>query len=454
MKYNPFETSRRGFLRLATGTLAPLAGLSRLGMMNAYAQQANDYKALVCIFLFGGNDGHNVIVPQTQSQLNLYKAARGSLALPDGHAKLLPVTAMAGAPYGLNDGLAAIHPLWAQQKLACVANVGNIVQPTSRQQYQSVAVPLPTNLFSHSDQTVQVQTNTPSGSGGTGWAGRVADFMAPSNAGTVFPASISMAGQQIFCTGNAVQSASLLPGYDMSPAGMNLWPASAGAARMQSLQEILTMDSGLAVVQAANKVRQDALTLSAILKSAAGGPQLTTVFPGGGLGNQLKQVAQIMNMRNTLGLKRQVFFCSLGGFDTHGSQSWQQWDLLKQLSAAMNAFYLATVEMGIPNQVTSFVESEFGRTLQPSGTGTDHGWGSHFLVLGGAVKGGDVYGTFPDLSLGGPNDSGARGALLPSTSLDQYGATMARWFGVPDASLNTVFPNLANFQTRDLGFLS
>lgn len=446
------NTSRRSLLKLATGAFAPLAGFSRYGMMNAYAQ-ANDYKALVCVFLSGGNDGHNMIVPQNAAQFNLYKAIRGSLALPDNSAKLLPFTPLNGTPYAFSDGLSAIQPLFSQGKMAVVANVGNIVQPTTRAQYLAASVSVPTNLFSHADQIVQMQTATPGGSSGTGWAGRVADSLNGLNVGTSFPPSISTAGQQIFGTGNIVQSASLIPGYDMDPAGMNVWPASASAERKAQLQQILTMDSGMAMVQAANHVRQDAIGLAAMLKSLNTNTPLMTLFPQTQIGQQLKQVAQIIQLRNTIGIRRQVFFCSIGGFDTHGAQSWMQWDLLKQVAAAMNAFYLSTQEMGIGDGVTSFLESEFGRTLQPSGSGSDHGWGSHFLVMGGAVKGGDMYGRFPDMSLGGPDDSGVRGALLPSTSLDQYGATMAKWFGVPDAGLDAIFPNLKNFPVRDLGFL-
>lgn len=447
------NSSRRNFLRLSTGGVLSAAGMARFGMMNAYAQQATDYKALVCIFLFGGNDGHNTVVPQVSSEYNAYKSIRGSLALPGTDAKLLPVAAKNGTPYALSDGLAAVHPLWAQQKLAVVANVGNLVQPTTRTQFLANAVPLPSNLFSHSDQVLQMQTATPSGSGGTGWAGRVADSVSAMNGAATFPVSISMSGPQLFCAGNAVQSASIIPGFDMQPYGMDIWPDTAAAARLQGLQEVISMDSGLAVVQAANKVRQDALALSAMLKSASSTSPLATVFPGTQLGDQLKEVAKVIKLRTQTGLKRQVFFCSLGGFDTHGSQSWQHWDLLKQVGAAMSAFYAATQELGVADQVTTFTESEFGRTLQPSGQGSDHGWGSHYLVLGGAVQGGDLYGQFPVMALGGPNDTGSRGALLPSTSLDQYGATMARWFGLDDTALDLVFPNLKNFSTRNLGFL-
>jgi uncharacterized protein (DUF1501 family) len=446
------DHSRRDFLRSA-GALAGVAGLSRFGLMNAYAQGAPDYKALVCVFLLGGNDSHNMLVPQSAAGYNAYKTIRGSLALPDGNAKLIPVSAANGTPYALTDGLASIFPLWAQQKLAAVANVGMLVQPTTRRQYIGGTVTVPTNLFSHADQVIAMQAGDPNGSGGTGWAGRIADAVKSMNGSSSFPPSISMAGSALFCTGNLVQSASLIPGFDLAPDGMTAWPASAAAAKVQGLQEILTFDTGLALVQSANKVHQDAITLNGMLKSLNAGTPLSTVFPQTDIGQQLQQVAQIIRLRASTGMSRQVFFCSIGGFDTHSGESWGQWDLLRQVSAAMLALYNATVEMGVANQVTTFTESDFGRTLQPSGTGSDHGWGSHHLVMGGAVKGGDVYGTFPTLALAGPDDANNRGVLIPSSSLDQYGATMAKWFGVSAAAMPQVFPNLAKFPTADLGFL-
>jgi uncharacterized protein (DUF1501 family) len=449
---NEQNSSRRNFLRLG-GAFASAAAFSRFGMMNALAQTTPNYKALVCVFMFGGNDSHNMVVPQTQSEYNAYKSIRGTLALPDNNAKLLPVSALNGTPYALSDGLASIQPLWAQQKLAAVANVGMLVQPTSRAQYLAGTATVPTNLFSHSDQVIQMQAANPNGSGGTGWAGRVADAVQSMNGAASFPASVSMSGSALFCTGNVVQSASLIPGFDLSLDGMSAWPASATAARQQALQEILTFDTGLALVQAADKVRQDALSLNAMLKGLSSGAPLATQFPQTSIGLQLQQVAQIMRLRATTGMNRQVFFCSLGGFDTHSGQAWQQWDLLRQISDAMLSFYNSTIEMGIANQVTTFTESDFGRTLQPSGTGSDHGWGSHHLVLGGAVKGGDLYGTFPAMALGGRDDANTRGVLIPSTSVDQYGATMAKWFGVSAAAMPTVFPTIVNFSTADLGFL-
>jgi len=445
--------SRRTFFR-RSGILATAAGLGRLGLLNAHAQSsAPDYKALVCIFLLGGNDGHNMVVPLTGSDYDAFRSIRGSLAIPDNNTRLLEIIPGSGIPYGLNSGLAAIHPLWAQQKLAVMANLGLLVRPTTRSQYLEATVGLPTNLFSHSDQTLQMQAGNPNGSGGTGWAGRMADATRSFNAGSTFPPAISVAGSALFCAGNIVQSTSLLPGFDLAADGLTGWPASAAAAKAQALQEILTFNSGLAMVQAANEVRLDGLELNGMLKGLSAGSGVATIFPSNSIGQQLKQVAQVIQLRAATGMRRQVFFCALGGFDTHSMQSWAQWDLLRQLGDAMAAFYGATVEMGVADRVTSFTASEFGRTLQPSGTGTDHGWGNHQLIMGGAVRGGELYGTFPHLALGGPDDSGMRGALIPTTSLDQFGGTLARWFGVSPDAMPSVFPSLANFATQDLGFV-
>lgn len=456
---NQHRISRRSLLK----GIGASAMLTRFGWMNALAQ-ANppDYKALVCIFLVGGNDGHNTIVPLTQAEFNTYKAARGSLALPDGNGPILQIQDYNdGRPYGLNPGLASLAPLWGNGagtgKLAVLANVGMLVKPVSRPQFLANSIAVPSNLFSHADQIQQMQAAIPSASTGTGWGGRAADKVNALNAGSTFPAAISCNGPALFCSGNIVQSASLLPGFNLDPSGMNLWPASATLARKNGLQQVLQFDSGLALVQAANKVRKDALDLNALMQG--NNATITTTFPGGSLSDQLKQVATLIKLRNTTGAKRQVFFCSLGGFDTHGSQSWQHWDLLKQVGDAMAAFYQCTEqELGVADSVTSFTHSEFGRTLQPSGSGCDHGWGNHHLILGGAVKGGRIHGTFPTLSLSGPDDSGSRGALIPSTSVEQFAATLAKWLGVSDDDLPTIFSNLYQninlFGSADLGFMA
>jgi uncharacterized protein (DUF1501 family) len=436
-------------------TRRDLFRFSALSAMNAYAQAgASDYKALVCVFLQGGNDGNNMVVPMGQGEFNAYKSIRGGLALPDNSAKLLAMqNSVDGSPLGLNDGLKALHPLWAQGKLAAVANMGNLVRPTTRAEYLAKTGPLPTNLFSHSDQTSQMQSGFPNTGGGTGWAGRVADAANPMNGGATFPASVSMSGPALFCTGGVVQSASLIPDFDMSLYGMDLWPATAAQARRTALQELLTFDSGMAVVQTANRVRQDALSLNAMLKDTGSSPAMATAFPGTTLGRQLRQVAKLIQLRGQTGMKRQVFFCALGGFDTHGAQGWAHWDLLTQVGDALAAFHQSMVDLGVSNQVTAFTLSEFGRSLQPSGTGSDHGWGNNQIVLGGAVQGGRAYGAFPTFALGGPDDSGNRGVWIPTTSTEQFGATLGSWFGLTAGQLPAVFPNLGNFSQTNLGFV-
>ena len=465
--------TRRNFLKMAG--MVPLA---RYGAMNAFASTpvSPNYKALVCIFLFGGNDGNNTILPAPgTAQYNAYKTIRGSIALPDANATLagMNVTAKNGTPYALNDGLRLILPLWASGQLAVVANVGLLVQPTTQTQYQSTVtggptVPLPTNLFSHADQQVQMQAGIPSSSASTGWAGRVADAVSGLNAGTSFPPSVSVAGPALFSKGNIVQSASLIPGFNMQLNGFSTWQPAVGQARFAQYQSLLTFNSGLTMIQAADKVRQDAVSLSNMLASLPPASPFTRAFPLTSIGQQLLQVAQIMQLQPTIGLNRQIFFASLSGFDTHSGQSWQQYSLLGEIADAMLSLYSATQDLGIANQVTIFTESEFGRTLQPSGSGCDHGWGNHHLVLGGAVHGGDLYGRYPQMALGGPDDclpnsnpsTPARGAWLPSTAIDQFAATLGKWFGVnmADPSVTAqAFPNLANFTSQgfpaDLGFM-
>jgi uncharacterized protein (DUF1501 family) len=447
-KDNKNGITRRGFMQLGIG-LGAFAALSRLQI--ARASTFTDYKALVCVFLFGGNDGHNCVVPLDAAGYNNYKSARAALALPPG--QLLPVNTSGSAPFGLHYALPELQSLYNQGRLAILANAGMLVQPITRQQYLAPNPVVPTNLFSHSDQVVQMQTGIPNASGGTGWGGRAADLMVQANAGVNFPTSISMNGTSLFCTGSQVQAASIQPGNYLGQDAMSFWPQSAADARAQGQKEIATTPSGNQMIDAANKAMADALALGPMLKSAAGAANLSTQFPNNPLGNQLKEVAHMISLRTQLGVSRQVFFCGMSGFDLHSGESWNHFDLLTQVSQALGAFYNATAELGCQNSVTSFTLSDFGRTLQPGGTGSDHGWGSHFFVMGGAVRGGDIYGTFPQLVLGGPDDANTRGVLIPTTSTAQYGATLARWFGATDAELDQVFPTLSNFSVRDLGFM-
>ena len=446
--------TRRDMLRLtccsAAGT-AMLSGLSKLGLVTAFAQGTTDYKALVCIFLFGGNDGNNMVVP-IDSRYSGYQSVRGPLAIPQ--AQLLPLQSGGQATYGLHPSMPEMQGYFNSQKnLAILANVGTLVQPTTQAMYKAYQN-LPVNLFSHSDQQDKWQSAQLTGVPLSGWAGKVADSLQSAyNSAAQFPPILSVSGNAIFCTGITSQPFTMDPGQTPGLQGFD--SSAASQARFVATQQLLTFDTGLSLVQAANAVTGQAVQYSVVLANALKNiSPLQTVFPKNYLADQLKQVAQVIAAQSSLGIKRQIFFCSYGGFDTHGDQLVQHVKLLSEVSQSMAAFYQATQELNLANQVTSFTVSEFGRTLEPgSNGGTDHAWGSHQLVLGGAVKGNTVYGTFPTLALGGPDDADQNGRWIPTTALDQYGATLATWFGVSAASMPAIFPNLTNFPMRNLGFM-
>jgi uncharacterized protein (DUF1501 family) len=445
--------TRRDLLRLACCSAAGaslVGGLSKFGLMSAMAQGGSGYKALVCIFMFGGNDANNMIVP-TDNRYAQYLTARSVLALPQ--SQLLPLQSNGQSIYGIHPNMPEMQGYFNSQKaLAIVANVGTLVQPTTQQQYQQ-SLNLPENLFSHSDQQNQWQSAQLNGVPNTGWAGKVADAVQTFNAGAQFPPILSISGNAVFCTGNTTQPFTMNPGQTPGLQGFD--SSAAAQARYTATQQLLTFDSGLSLVQAANSVTGQAVQFASVLSQALQSLQpLQTVFPKNGLAQQLQQVAQVIAARGALGVQRQIFFCSYGGFDTHGDQLPQQVQLLTDISQSLGAFYQATQELGVTNDVTTFTLSEFSRTFEPgSNGGSDHAWGSHHLVLGGAVQGGTLYGTFPTPVLGGPNDADQNGRWIPTTSLDQYAATLATWFGVSASSLPSIFPNLVNFPSGTLGFL-
>ncbi len=472
MKKSAF--SRRDFLcttgcaALGLGAFqAEAARLTRVLLSPRRPDAPTDYRALVCIFLFGGNDGNNMVVPLDATGYGLYSTARAASGLAIPQASLLSVTPPAiGLPFGLHPNLSDLQTLFTQQRLAVVANVGPLVQPLTRPQYQSGA-PRPYQLFSHSDQQAQWQTSRADAVTQVGWGGHTADFASSFNPGLSYPLITSVAGASVFAQGLTTKPLSISPAPTalnqvLVLNGFNTTPES--TARRSSMDFLRTIDRGATLVAASQNAMQQAMDISLAFTQD---PTLTTVFPSTGLGNQLKQVAKVIKLNQSspqMGLNRQIFFCSLGGFDTHQNQPGDQAGLFTQLSQAMKAFYDATVELALPSRVTTFTLSDFGRTLQPSGSGgsvgTDHAWGNHHFVMGDSVRGGNFYGVpgpngsvFPTLQLGGPNDTDNRGRWIPTAAVDQYAATLATWLGLSATDLPTVFPLIGRFTTSDLGFL-
>ncbi|HUB77351.1 MAG TPA: DUF1501 domain-containing protein [Bryobacteraceae bacterium] len=444
--------TRRGFIRVASASVGSLA-LRPFGLLPAMAQSASNYRALVCVFMFGGNDSNNTIIPMDDSSFKAYTSIRGSLALTAADLTQT-VYSTSNAPYAFHGKLPELASLFSSKELAVVANVGSLVQPLTRAQYQAAQVPVPVNLFSHSDQQAQWQTSIAQGNGSTGWAGRVADYVeAQKMNSSTFPVFFSVAGNALLGTGATTQPVAVAPGGSLNLLGFNSTPAQ--QARYDSLTSLLTTDSGLSLAQAANNILANSINDATNLSNAlAKGTNLTTAFPDTTLGQQLQQVAQIIQVAGYLGMNRQIFFCSAGGFDTHGGELETHDALYPQVSQAISAFYSATQELGMADSVTTFTESDFNRTFQPATTnGSDHAWGGHHMVIGGAVAGGQIFGAFPAFELGGPNDTDTRGRWIPTTAIDQYGATLASWFGIPDSALSTIFPNFANFGSQKLAFL-
>ncbi|HEV2806749.1 MAG TPA: DUF1501 domain-containing protein [Chthoniobacterales bacterium] len=445
--------TRRTFIRQAacaalttTGILNTIFDLRRL---SAAPLDASDYKALICLFLFGGNDANNVIVPHDANGYASYAAARGTLAIPQ--ASLLPLTLQNGdgRDFGFHPNLAELQALFNQGKLGVVANVGTLVAPVTRAQYLAGGAAVPPQLFSHADQSVQWQTSVPDVLSKTGWGGRLADVLQSLNAGSKISLSLSIAGTNTFEVGNTV-----LP-YVISPngsIGLSGFDGSANAnIRMQAFKDLLALPHNNLFEQAYSDTVSRSIAANELLTSALTGiPAFQTAFPTTSLGTQLNMIAKLIAARTNLGMKRQIFFCSVGGYDTHGDQLAGQANLLTELSQGLNAFYSATVELGVASQVTTFTASDFGRTYPTNGSGSDHGWGSHQFVLGGAVQGGRLFGTFPTLAVNGPDDTG-QGRWIPTTSVDEFSATLATWFGVSASDLHTVLPNIGRFAHPNIG---
>ena len=455
--------TRRQFLSrcqsLALGSSSALATLTSLQLAHAQTPPAEDYKALVCVFLFGGNDAFNMVVPRSTSAYADYSATRQGLAVAQNNLIAVNSSQANGVDYGLHPALTDIGNLYGQEKLAVVGNVGALVEPTSKAAYQSKSAELPPQLFSHNDQQNFMQS-LQSTQRRNGWAGRAADALASMNSNTRLSMNISLSGSNLW------QSAGSVIPYAVNPQGLqnirNLDRALAPEdnantrelARVRVLENILAIPQEHILTSAYAASLTKAWDLSdevgVALENIA---DIQTPYPEDNrLASGLKMTANLMAARQTLGASRQTFFIGVGDFDTHGDQVRRHDLLMAQLNAALKAFYDTTVELGIADKVTTFTLSDFGRTLTSNGDGTDHGWGSHQLIMGDAISGGNIYGTMPDLAIGSNDDMG-EGRIIPTTAADQYSATLANWFGLPAGSFGDVFPNLGNFDTKDLGFM-
>jgi uncharacterized protein (DUF1501 family) len=451
----PKAATRRQFITRSACAAVGLTSLARtvfdLRRVAAAATLPGDYKALVCIFLYGGNDSNNLLVPLDTTDYNAYAAVRQGLALAQG--TLLPINPIAGGDgrqWGLHPSAPGLQSLFGQQKLAILGNVGPLVAPVTRADYLNHTAALPPQLFSHSDQTLHWQTSIPNLPPMSGWGGRVADLLRSLNGAAQVSMCMSLGGANTFEVGSVVTPFQVSQNGGIS---LNGYTATAGEPASDALRTILQESYGNLFEGGYRDIFQRAIDSQQLLQSAlAGLPPLATVFPATDLGTQLHTIARLIQARQPLSQQRQVFFCATGGFDTHGGQLPAQATLLGELSDAVAAFYAATVEMQVQNSVTAFTASDFGRTYLSNGNGSDHGWGSHHLIVGGAVKGGSIFGRVPTLAVGGPDDT-SQGRWIPSTSVDEYSATLAKWFGVGAGDMATVFPNLGRFSTPDLGFM-
>jgi uncharacterized protein (DUF1501 family) len=470
--------TRRDFLRnsaCAVGSMALASSIDTFSVVHALTPQAaTDYRALVCVFLNGGNDGNNMLVSLDQydgpagSLVEGYSNVRNAAGLAIAKASLLPVSPASGGSYGFHPNMPEMQTLFNQGKLAVLCNSGPLVEPLTRTTYQNGTGKKPLQLFSHSDQVGLFQTAIANVVSQTGWGGRLADKTNGLNGSATFPSNISIAGINLLLSGIDTRQLAVADSGTSLANVLQLTmngSTSEQASRLTSFNELRTLDNNFKLVKAASDTRSSSIQTDNALSSVS--PTLATVFPNTSLGRQLKQVALLIKACTDplvgINMKRQIFFTQIGGFDTHSAEIGGQGGLLTQVSQAISAFFAATVELGVQNKVTTFTMSDFGRTFQPAGTGvnavgTDHAWGNHQLIAGGSVLGGTFYGTYPTLRLGGPDDTDGgtapRGRWIPTTSVEQYAATLANWYGLAGADLPAVFPLISRFATSNLGFLS
>ena len=474
------KISRRRFLGeascAAVGSSSLFSTMLNLRMASSAAAQAlpsgpslsaqqlqgeDDYKALVCIFLAGGNDSFNMLVPNDNSQYGEYAAIRSDLALPQGNLLPLNGTTADGRSFGLHPSMPEVAQLYNDGNLSFVANVGTLVEPTTKAGIESGMANLPAGLYSHLDQIMHWQTSVPDKRTGFGWGGRTADLLKSLNDNDTISMNISLSGINIFQTGQSVTEYSIVPwaengaiqvfGHDDDGWARHVWQ-NAAIESMLDLEYLNLFDQTFA------QKTKGALAGSDLFASGlAGVGPFATSFSDNEVSSSLHMVARTIAARQTLGYRRQTFFILFGGWDHHDEVLNNQVEMLSVVSKGMQEFYAALGEIGMRNNVTTFTASDFGRTLVSNGQGSDHAWGGNHMVMGGAVNGGRIYGDYPSLYADNPLDTG-QGRLIPTTSCDEYFAELALWYGVDRSELSTVFPNIGRFYDtsatdRPVGFM-
>jgi uncharacterized protein (DUF1501 family) len=461
------NASRRVFLK--NSALCSLAGAGAPFALNlatlsaAHAQTASGYRALVCVYLGGGNDSANMVLATDAPSWDGYLKARTTapdpiaLALPDvagGVLPIVPTTAQAGRTFALHPSMGALRTLFDGGRAAVVANVGPLVQPLTKAQWNARSGRTPPQLFSHNDQTSIWQAYRPEGAR-IGWGGRMGDLFAAGNGRPPFTL-VSASGTAVFLAGETTMQFQT-NGSGAGPQIGNLTGGLFGSTSQTNPLRVVIANEQRANLFEREHARIVARSIdtSTAMRDAVNSITVPAPPANNGLASQLQTVARIIGARGTLGMQRQVFYVSMGGFDTHDNQNANHATLMQRLADAIAYFdtLMALPAINALNDVTLFTASEFGRTLTSNGDGTDHGWGAHHIVAGGAVRGKEIYGTFPLIGVNTDDDVG-QGRLLPKISVDQYAGTLARWFGLTDAQVQTIFPNIVNFPVRDLGFMN
>lgn len=451
--------NRRDFLKKSTAAAAASAAFAHVPGM-AFSQGMgvaapfNDYKALVCVFMFGGNDSYNMLIPRSNAEYNVYAASRQNMAVAQQDLLAINPLTSDGTDYGLHPSMGGIQNLFDSGKVAFLNNIGPLVEPTLKADYLNGSAVLPPQLFSHNDQQDQWQSLKGTATSNTGWAGRVADLIRTNVVNQQLATNVSLFGNSL------LQSADETIAYVMGNTGPVPFTGFSNSGDPNDLfyQQRLAFERVLGAGHPSiyergfAEIQQRAVdTVDLVSGALAMAPTLNTVFPASQLGNQLRTVAEMIAVRDEMMMERQIFFVATGGFDSHDDQVANQPGLLGGISDSMAAFYDAMVELNVADSVTAFTQSDFARTLTSNGDGTDHAWGGVQFVMGDTIQGQNLFGTYPDLALESNDDVGG-GRIIPTTSADQYAATLAKWFGVDDLDLDMVAPNIDNFTVRDLGF--